>query len=324
MFGKATKRQWRQKSPTNKDEPRVPTRPGEVVSVDQMKSPTPGFIAQMTGILNTKRYEYVTVFVDHYSGYGFTFLQKTATGDETVQAKNAFERMCGTNGIQVRNYHADNGIFRAHTWVDDCQAKNQGLAYAGVNAHHQNGRAEARIRRLQELTRTQMAHAKRLWPEEISANLWPYALRLANDSINATPNLSDRPNFRSPQELFFGTTISTNPKHWLQFGCPVYVLDSRLQSNRPFHKWNINRTRVGIYLGRLPQHSRSIALVLDIKTGLVSPLFHIKMDSWFDTVKQLYKNGKPHGQSIWQIKAGFIQQKNVLSPGGGLSTTKKH
>ena len=84
MFGKATKRPWRQKTPTNKDEAHKPTKPGEVVSVDQIKSPTPGLIAQMTGILTTKRYEYVTVFVDHYSGYGFAYLQKTASGEEMV------------------------------------------------------------------------------------------------------------------------------------------------------------------------------------------------------------------------------------------------
>ncbi len=64
MFGKATKQQWRQKSQTNKDKARVPTRPGEVVTVDQIKSLTLRFIAQMAGILTTECYEYVTVFVD--------------------------------------------------------------------------------------------------------------------------------------------------------------------------------------------------------------------------------------------------------------------
>jgi len=144
--------------------------------------------------------------------------------------------MCQTNGIQVTHYHADNGIFRAHAWVNSCQENKQGLSFAGVNAHHQNGRAEARIRRLQELTRTQLSHAKRQWPHEISANLWPYAIRLANESINATPSLSDKSGFRTPQEMFFRTRVSANPKHWQQFGCPVYVLDSRLQAGKPFHK----------------------------------------------------------------------------------------
>ena len=324
MFGKATKRQWRQKSPLNKDEAYVPTKPGEVVSVDQMKSPTPGFIAQMTGILTTKRYEYATVFVDSYSSFGFVYLQKTASADETIEGKHAFERLCQQNGIRVQHYHADNGIFKANKWVNDCQKCGQGLTFAGVNAHHQNGQAEARIRRLQELTRTQLAHAKRKWPQEISANLWPYALRIANDANNATPNLADKPEYRSPAELFYGTKVSTNAKRWQHFGCPVYVLDKNLQANKPLHKW-VTRARVGVYLGRSPHHSRSIALVLDIKTGLVSPQFHIKMDPEFDTIAQLYQAAENASkqQSLWQIKAGLVSQSqtNVTTPKQGNATT---
>jgi hypothetical protein len=60
-----------------------------------------------------------------------------------------------------------------------------------VNAHHQNGRAEARIRRLQEMARTMLIHAKSKWPQEISANLWPYAMRMANEANNVTPNMND-------------------------------------------------------------------------------------------------------------------------------------
>jgi hypothetical protein len=145
MYGKATKRQWRHKSPHNKDESVTPTRPGQVISVDQMKSPTPGFIAQMTGILTTRRYEYATVYVDQYSSVGFVHLQKTASAEETLLGKMAFEHYCAQHRVKVQHYHADNGIFHAHKWVLDCRAKGQGLTFAGVNAHHKNGRAEARI-----------------------------------------------------------------------------------------------------------------------------------------------------------------------------------
>lgn len=322
MYGKATKRQWRQKSPNNADESYHPTKPGEVVSVDQMRSPTPGLIAQMTGILTTKRYEYATIYVDHYSSFGFVYLQKSAGADETLEGKHAFERICRNNGFSVLHYHADNGIFKANKWVLDCYANGQGLSFAGVNAHHQNGRAEARIRRLQELTRAQLAHAKRQWPQEISVNLWPYALRIANDANNATPNLADKPAYRSPAELFFSTKVTTNAKRWQHFGCPVYVLDKQLQASKPLHKWT-ERSRVGIYLGRSPQHSRSVALVLDIKTGLVSPQFHVKMDTAFDTIRQLYRegDGASNHSSLWQIKAGFVTRREVTTPTQGNATT---
>jgi hypothetical protein len=308
MYGKATRRQWRHKSPHNKDESVTPTRPGQVVSVDQMKSPTPGFIAQMTGILTTKRYLYATVYVDQYSSLGFLYLQKSPSAEETLLGKMAFEHYCAQHGVKVQHYHADNGIFRAHKWVLDCRAKGQGLTFAGVNAHHQNGRAEARIRRLQEMARTMLIHAKNKWPQEISANLWPYALRVANEANNVTPNMNDK-HRRSPLELFANTRVASNPKHWQHFGCPVYVLDEKLQSGSIFHKWK-QRSRLGIYLGRSPQHARSVALVLNVHTGLVSPQFHVKLDTAFDTISQIYQGETKH-LSLWQLKAGFLASKTI-------------
>ena len=141
-----------------------------------MVSPTPGLIAQMTGILTTKRYAYATVYVDQVSRLSFIWLQKTATADETIEGKTAFEKYAQDRGVTVLNYHADNGVFRAHKWVDACRSKQQGLTFAGVNAHHQNGLAERRIRELQELTRTMLIHANKRWPKVATANLWPYAL----------------------------------------------------------------------------------------------------------------------------------------------------
>ena len=39
---------------------RVATEPGQIVSVDQLESPTPGFIAQLKGTLTKQRYKYAT------------------------------------------------------------------------------------------------------------------------------------------------------------------------------------------------------------------------------------------------------------------------
>ena len=53
------------------------TQPSQVITVDKMESSTLGFIAQLKGNLTTKRYQYTTTFVDHYSKFGFIYLQKT-------------------------------------------------------------------------------------------------------------------------------------------------------------------------------------------------------------------------------------------------------
>jgi hypothetical protein len=155
----------------------------------------------------------------------------------------------------VQNYHADNGIFRAHKWVNACHSSGQGLTFAGVNAHHQNGIAERRIRELQELARTMLIHANKHWPQCATANLWPYTIWMANNVLNETPSLRDKSR-RSPLQIFADTMVKPNSKHWKPFGCPVYVLDSSLQAGNIHHKWK-QRSRVGIYIGRSPQKCRT-------------------------------------------------------------------
>ena len=121
---------------------RVATEPGQIVSVDQLESPTPGFIAQLKGTLTKQRYEYTTVFVDQYSQLSYVYLQRTITSDETVQAKIAFERYSQERGVHIHHYHADNGRFADKSFINNCQINNQCLTYCGVNAHFQNGIAE--------------------------------------------------------------------------------------------------------------------------------------------------------------------------------------
>ena len=75
----------------------IPTKPGQVVSVDQLVSPTPGLIAQMTGFLTKQRYKYATVYIDQASGQSFIHLQKSASTSETLESKAAFEQYDSQN-----------------------------------------------------------------------------------------------------------------------------------------------------------------------------------------------------------------------------------
>jgi hypothetical protein len=90
--------------------------------------------------------------------------------------------------------------------------KGQSLTFAGMNAHHQNTMAERYIGMLQEHARTKLIHAKRRWPKCVTANLWPYVLRMANDVLNETPNMLDKQK-RTPQQIFANTKALPNPKH---------------------------------------------------------------------------------------------------------------
>ena len=83
-------------------------------------------------------------------------MQCTASAAERLEGKRAFERYAQLRDVTITAYHADNGIFKACEWVDNCHQSQQGLTFAGVSAHHANGKAEQRIRDLQELVRTQL------------------------------------------------------------------------------------------------------------------------------------------------------------------------
>ena len=172
QYGKLTKRPWRVKG-DDKKTTKVATRPGQIVSVDQLESNTPGFIAQLKGKLTQQRYHYATVFVDQFSGYSFVYLQRRITSEETVQAKHAFERVAEQRGVKIVHYHADNGRFADNAFIADCNAQRQSLSYCGVNAHFQNGIAERRIRDLQEQTRTSMLYAMNKWKKMVLICLGP-------------------------------------------------------------------------------------------------------------------------------------------------------
>lgn len=109
------------------------------------------------------------------------------------------------------------------------------------------------------------------------------------------------PDRRSPLQIFTGSTVSPNEKHFKPFGAPVYVLDSRLQNGQKINKWG-GRARIGIYLGKSPFHNQNVSLIMDKDSGYVSPQFHIKVDSGFYTMEQ------QKVQTSWQISTGFASR----------------
>ena len=305
-YGKMTRRAWRSKNKTSNIQPRTITQPGDCVSVDQMESSSPGFIAQLKGILTRKRYTAATVFVDHFSGLSYVHLQKSLSSVEMLEAKRAFEKFATNYNIQIKHYHADNGRFADNLWLADIARQGQEITFCGVNAHFQNGIAEKRIRDLQEAARTSLLDAKTKWPRAITTELWPYAVCNCNYSHMQTPHRLGKHGGKTPLEVFSGSDIRPNPKHFHPFGCPVYVLNKDLAAGKSISKW-LPRARCGIYLGFSPNHSRNVALVLNPQTGLVSPQFHVKFDDMFETVE--YPRNKQLDPAEWQCKAGFKTKK---------------
>jgi hypothetical protein len=119
---------------------------------------------------------------------------------------------------------------------------------------------------------------------------------MANDIHQATPLKSGK----TPIELFTGSAPTVEPRFFHPFGCPVYVLSARMQQDGKGSEWE-ERARVGIHLGKSPVHARSVSLVLNLETGLVSPQFHVKFDDLFDETASSSKDNIK-----WASRTGFI------------------
>ena len=307
LCGSMTKRPWCTKA-RNRAKIHAVTIPGDCVSVDQLESPTPGFIATLKGTPTKRRYKAATVFVDHASRLSYVHLQQGLTSSETVDAKHAFEAHARTFGVRVKHCHADNGRFADNLFMQDVQKNGQTISFCGVNAHFQNGIAEKRIRDLQEATRKQLLHAKARWPEAVELNLWPCALRVANHLRNTSPDKEDG---SSPIERFARTEVAPKLKDNHAFGCPVCALQNQLASGGRIKKWN-PRARLGLNLGPSPRHASSVSLILNLQTGRVSPQCHVNYDDFFETVRPTANNPKTLSQ--WQKIAGFHANSNKITP----------
>jgi len=302
LYGKAHRKPWRTKA--KQPHLKRASAPGVVVSVDQLESSVPGFVPLAKGTPTKRRYVGSTVFADHFSGLTYVHHQESLSTAETIEAKQAFERYAKHHGVTIRHYHCDNGRFADKAFQDSVSSANQSITFCGVNAHHQNGVAERRIRDITEASRTMLLHAAHRWPKTIISNLWPQALKHAVNVRNSVPRVGET---LSPLSKFARTPVEPNLKHFHPFGCPCYVLENPLQARNPFPKWR-ERSRVGIYLGRSPHHASTVPLILNTQTGFVSPQFHVVYDDNFDTVTH-----DKQFKSLWQYKAKLQVQDQTTS-----------
>ena len=98
---------------------------------------------------------------------------------------------------------------------------------------------------------------------------------------NHTPKMK---NGLAPIEIWTQCKSShTQLIHAHPWGCPAYVLDATLQDGFKIPKFN-PRSRQGIYVGPSPLHASNIGLILNKRTGRISPQFHVIYDDYFETV----------------------------------------
>ena len=304
-FGKAKRRAWRSKSSPGHIRSEKDTQPGDATSMDHIISAQPGLVPRMDSKHTKDRIVAGCVFFDHVSGHSYTHLQTSVDNTQTIEAKRAYERFAQSHGVNLKRFHADNGIFAELKFRNEIDATpHQSITYCAVGAHHQNGLVERSIGTLTLGARTNLLYAQRKWPEAIGTILWPFAWKDFERKYN---HLKFDDNGLAPINKFSGTTVAPDLRQYHPFGCPIFVLDSKLQSTGgSVPKWN-PRARVGVYLGHSPCHAGSVALVLNPKTLIVSPQFHVVFDDEFSTVPFM-RDGEvpPHWRDLVQHSAEVV------------------
>ena len=114
--------------------------------------------------------------------------------------------------------------------------------------------------------------------------LWLFAVA---EAINIENNLvTDADGHTALQKL----TATDAPFYlWDQhtWGCPVCVLESKVQTSaKGLPKWE-PQAGIGVHLGKSPAHAGNVALVLNLSTGYVSPQYHIIFDDAFTLIPAL-------------------------------------
>jgi hypothetical protein len=288
VFGKCKRKPWRNKGKPGSLRSQNENYPGAKVSIDHVISAQPGLVPRMDGRHTRDRVTGGCIFIDNDTRYSYTHLQTSIDNEQTLAAKQGFEHHAQTNGVQIKSYHADNGIFAEKGFRDQVQADGQSISFCAVGAHHQNGIIERHIGTLTQGARTNLLHAQRRWPEAIGTILWPFAWKDFERRYN---NFYLDDQGLSPLNRFTRTTVRSDIRTFHPFGCPVFVLAAGLQSvGSAIPKWD-PRARVGVYLGHSPCHAGSVALVLNPRTLRVSPQYHVVFDDEFTTVPYM-RNGE--------------------------------
>jgi hypothetical protein len=133
------------------------------------------------------------------------------------------------------------------------------------------------------VARSMLNHTISKWDKTITAELQPFTIQHAATIYNTTKRRSQDYD-TSPWEQFTGERSKLDQNDMHSLFCPVYVLDRRMQESTSPPKWT-KRTTQKVYFGHLHHYSKSVPMIWDPQTKLVSPQFHVMFDDTFDTVQ---------------------------------------
>ena len=87
------------------------------------------------------------------------------------------------------------------------------------------------------------------------------------------------------------------------FGCPTYVLSKRIADGKTQPKFQ-PRSERHVYLGFSKFHASTVPLVLNPRTGSITPQYHCVFDDWFATIATDIKDVPTFMEQNWQTLFG--------------------
>jgi hypothetical protein len=178
------------------------------------------------GLPMTKRYRYVKIWIDYATPYIYPTFHENKHASELIHSKENYEQFAGKYNVEIKRIWADNGVYSSAQFQLSCDKANQELTFCAVGSHWQNGLAKRYIGVLTQTARTLLLHAATRWPSVITEEFWPFAIRQACTFHNAS--IDPQTGF-SPHHLFTGDPAPCRLQDFRVFGCPVFVLDRKLQ-----------------------------------------------------------------------------------------------
>mmetsp|Transcript_21733 Transcript_21733/g.31143 ORF Transcript_21733/g.31143 Transcript_21733/m.31143 type:complete len:655 (-) Transcript_21733:1247-3211(-) len=197
-----------------------------------------------------------------------------------VKSKEEFEALAARYNVNIKSIWADNGVYASNLFRVSCEKEHQKLTFCAVGGHWQNGIAERFIGTVQRTANTIFLHGMAQWPDTIREDFWPFAVQHAVNFHNACVR-SDKK--QSPHYLFTGQKAPWKLKDFKVWGCPVFVLDKKMQDGDSLKKWR-QRSWQGVYVGSSLMHAGNVPLIYNPITTHTSPQFHAVFDEGFTTV----------------------------------------
>ncbi|MFS7991853.1 putative RNA-directed DNA polymerase [Helianthus anomalus] len=212
-------------------------------------------------VLSTGGHKYYILFLDDFTNFMWTF--PIATKAQVFHTFTTLHNSIHTQfERKIKQFQCDNGKEYANqNFYNFCNHNGMQFRFSCPYTSSQNGKAERKIRTINNMVRTLLAQAS------LPANMWHHALDTATYLLNILPSKTHH--FKSPTTLLYNCTPEYD--HLRVFGCLCYPL----APSTTIHKLDY-RSHPCVFLGYPPNHRGYRCLDLTSHQLIISRHVHFE------------------------------------------------